>query len=455
MTPVSGLPAAGPADACDEATFLGSLEELHRNWDGSPDSAVLAQWRRSRLEDVVTHVRAGSRFYRSRARSVDGVWQDGFFTTKADLVAAGLEILSRPLGEASVYYETTGTTGPPTPCPRAAVDVAASNRSITTAWAHLLAERFGGRRPTVAIMGPSELYAFGDVFAAVAGSHGLPHVRLWPDSPRVGLSKAVRLICELGVEIVVCAPSMVLQLARACAGSGIDRRSVGIRAFLVLGELTTPQLRANAESLWPGSVVLPGMYGSQEAMCIAAGWPDGTLRIAESNYLVEVVDPADGTATPDGVGELVVTMLTPGIKPLIRYRTGDLVELGRHEAGGPPGRSITVLGRVKDVLAVPSGQVTAYRLEQAVLDRLTRCTGYHVDIAPHPTGGRPVITVRVQFIDRPAAEAAGAELPGTAQDLQQLTGAHVEVETTDALDERTTQGAVISWKAARVTDRRP
>lgn len=449
-------PAATSGRFAPGEGFLAALERLHLAWDGSPTSPVLESWHRDRLEDIVQRAGTGSRFYRTRLatpRSAQDTWDSGFFTTKADLVQAGLDILSAPINEAAVYYETTGTTGPSTPCPRGPTDVAASNRTMIQAWEALLEEHFSDYRPTAAIMGPSELYAFGDSFSAVAQATGVGYVKLWPESPRVGFDRAVRLLRELQVGIVVCAPSMVLDLARELQARGLTPEDLCIRAFLVLGELSTPEFRANAESLWPDSVVLPGMYGSQESMCIAAGWPDGTLRVAEPNFIVEVLDNDTGRVHPDGVGELVLTMLTPGIKPLIRYRTGDLVDVGKHLPGDPPGRPITVLGRVKDEIIFPAGAVTPFRLEQAVLDRLSRCIGFQIEVSGD-TDRVSHVLVRVAFVNDAAAAAAVAHLPAAEEELARLTGAPVDFFVVDSLSEETSQGAVISWKAARIVDRR-
>jgi phenylacetate-coenzyme A ligase PaaK-like adenylate-forming protein len=52
----------------------------------------------------------------------------------------------------------------------------------------------------------------------------------------------------------------------------------------------------------------------------------GGMRLIESEYVFEVLDPVTGRAVPDGrTGELVVTNLGRTASPVIRYRTGDVV----------------------------------------------------------------------------------------------------------------------------------
>src|SRR5262245_63390937 len=56
----------------------------------------------------------------------------------------------------------------------------------------------------------------------------------------------------------------------------------------------------------------------------------GKMYLLESEYLAEVLTPGANTPAPPGeFGELVVTNLGRIGSPLIRYRTGDLVQIGR------------------------------------------------------------------------------------------------------------------------------
>lgn len=413
-------------------------------WDGDPRSPVLREWTARRTELVREWVAARSVFYGERARRLGERWHQEF-TTKQDLAQAGQDIFSGGLSDIEVYYETTGTTGPPTPCPRAPVEVWTSNRSLARAWTSMLSE--DACSPVVAIMGPSELYAFGDVFGAVARELKVPHVKLWPDSPRVGPAKALRLLRDLKVTHVVCAPSMVLELARHARSEGLDPECFSVRRFLVLGELTTPEFRANAAGWWPGSTVAPAMYGSQEAMCVAAGWPDGMLRLNELNYHFEVVDPIDGSPVTGQVGELVVTSLVRGVKPLIRYRTGDLVAVDDDRAACYPGRTVTILGRTADQVQTGSGnRVTAYDVERAAIEGVTSCLGYQVRIARDRSGNHA--TLRLLVADPEARKGVAAKA------LERLLAMPTTVEFPAELEERTRTGATVSWKAARLVEER-
>ncbi|WP_205660549.1 phenylacetate--CoA ligase family protein [Amycolatopsis antarctica] len=427
--------------------------------DGNMTATSRDAWRRERLTTVLRHVSARSPFYRRHfdGVDVDTVTPDDLhrlpFTTKEDLRREKYEVISGDIADAGIFYETTGTTGDPTPCPRGPRDILTSNAFVEESWRRLLRARYGDRMPVVGLMGPSELYAFGDVFGAVTGSLGACHVKIWPESPRVGFRKALRLIEELGVEVIVCAPALCLSLAKAALHHGYDPARLPVSMFLVLGEICTREFASNVTSLWPGAVVHPTLYGSQEALCIATGAVTGELHLSELNYLVELIDPDTGEVLGDtGQGELVLTMLIDGSKPLIRYRTGDLVRIAP-PAPDPalPGPVVEVLGRVADRIRLGGAVLRPAELEAAVLGGVRGCLGYQIVVDRRPDGTDEV-TVRLDLRpDEPGDPDATAAV--TAR-LRALTGLACEIVVDAELDPVTNTGAFVSWKAARILDNR-
>ncbi|MDO4643410.1 MAG: hypothetical protein Q4A74_06175 [Cardiobacteriaceae bacterium] len=417
--------------------------EAWSGWGGDPSSLFLKSWQEDNLRRIQTITAEKSKFYRDRASRLGPSWVDEF-TTKSDLSEAGFDIFSGPLHDAEVYYETTGTTGIPSPCPRSSLEVWASNQPLVRAWEKFLEE--DGRPAVVALMGPSELYAFGDVFSAISRDLDLTYVKLWPDSPKVGLEKALHLLQTLHVTHVVCAPSMILELAVAAHAHDMSPASFSIKRFFVLGELSSESFCLNAETLWPKAKISPAMYGSQETMCVAVGWPDGSLHLNELNYKFELINPQDGTPAGGPVGELVVTSLVPGLRPLIRFRTGDLVEIEEWSPETYPGRRVTVLGRVADSVTTAEGRkVSAYEIEQCSMAGVTNCGGYQVVIAEGPNG--PAASLNLLATRDLDPECA-------VEELSALLAMPVNVNVVDELDVRTTTGSSASWKAARLIDTR-
>ena len=166
--------------------------------------------KKKKLFEVFSYVKENSKFYKEKLKGKELSQFYTFnslkqipFTTKEELRDASLDICCMPLDEVEVYYETTGTTGPTTPCPRSKLDVICSGAYVKYALKNLYKERFGGMNALTAIMGPSELYAFGDTYGNICRELSIPYVRLWPESPRVGIEKASELINKLDIKVLM------------------------------------------------------------------------------------------------------------------------------------------------------------------------------------------------------------------------------------------------------------
>ena len=450
------LPTTGPA-----AEFAERYLAVHRAFYARTlTGADHAAWRAAQLRAVLDQVSAGSPFYAQHLKGVDlstATPQDLTalpFTTKNDLRSAMLDVLSRPLGDAVFFYETTGTTGPATPCPRDGREVVASNAHVTESWASIFRHHFGDRAPRIGLMGPTEVHSFGDTLGDVARNTGAMNAKIWPYSPVIGFAKALQLMRDLELEVICCTPGVALTLAKAARHHGYDlRKDFGVRLLFVTGEMCTPALAHNLESVW-GADVYNILYGSQEAFVIATACKNKRMHLSQTNYIVEVVDPDTGESHgPHGTGELTVTMLMDGVKPLIRYRTGDAVEIQESDCACElPGDLVRIVGRTLDFIELGGQRFTAGQIETAVLTGVTGSAGYQI-VIEHDDAGRDHLTVRLELLPdlAPDPEALAAAV---REQAARILGISVAVELSDGLDPIVSTGAFVSWKAARIVDRR-
>jgi phenylacetate-CoA ligase len=432
--------------------------QLHKEWlehiddyiNGQIELKNLSQTTESHAEKVIDYVDEQSSFYREHLRNKSGSSSqfkvlDGVpFTTKEDLRFAGTSVCSLPFDKIAMYYETTGTTGTPTPCPRSSIDVETSGAFVKKAMNDVYQARFGTMNALTAIMGPSELYAFGDTYGEICRKLGIPFVRLWPESPRVGLDKAAHLITNLGVRSLICSPAVALALARFYTSIGLVPRETSVDQIFVLGELCTPEMLQNIAHIW-GANCNHGLYGSQEAHAVATGCSQGNLHFCETNYLAEIL-PISGL---EGVGELCLTMLVPGAKPLIRFRTGDLASFSpaTNCSCGSHSRCLKVFGRVDDIITIAGRQMLPASIESAVLGAVDNVLGYQVAVSTADNGTE---TIEVSVI-------ATIEPGSIAQIQKKMTdyfAIPVKLTVTEQLDARTETGAYVSWKHARIIDNR-
>ncbi len=152
-------------------------------------------------------------------------------------------------------------------------------------------------------------------------------------------------------------PSSLALLADYVMANGYRVDDLGIRVVFVTSESLYPHQREAIESAF-GCPVANG-YGGRDAGFIAHQCPEGGMHITAEDIIVEIV-AEDGSPLPVGhKGEIVVTHMSTGEFPFVRYRTGDVGSLG-----GEPcscGRSLPLLaeveGRTTDFIRAADGTV--------------------------------------------------------------------------------------------------
>lgn len=415
----------------------------------------------SELRKTLQHVLTGSPFYSTHLNqhisSVEDVTLNDVeqlpFTTKDDLRAYGTDMLSRQVSDGWVYYETTGTTGDATPCPRDNTDSTVTNTALTVNYASVLREHPG--KHFIGVMGPTELHSTGDAFGEVFRNLGHCVAKMWPHSPVVGYGRALKVMRELRITALVCTPGMAMSLAREAQLANLSPQTdFNLSFIMVVGELVTPALLENIRSIWSAEAY-NCMYASQEASILAAVRGDGALRTVPLNNYYEVVDPDTGERVPldsrgTREGELVVTHLFQGCKPLVRYRTGDIVRLSSvAENTEYPSDILTPLGRIRDVITVNGHSFDAYELEQAVLGYTEACCGYQIVIDTYD--GIDRVRIILEHLNAQAASAFRER--DLKAGMRDQLGVEPDVEVGD-IGTIATTGAMVSWKASRVRDKR-
>ncbi|WP_030668321.1 phenylacetate--CoA ligase family protein [Streptomyces cellulosae] len=414
------------------------------------------------LRSTMEYVKKNSPFYRRHLVDVDpqsitSLAPDQLaavpFTTKDHLRQEFADVLSLPMHKAWIFYETTGTTGRSTPCPRDNTDSLHNNTALTVYYDTIF--RQYGDEQIIGVSGPTELHAFGDTFGEVCRNLGHAVAKMWPHSPMVGFDRALETLRALPATGLFSTPGMALTLAKKAHAAGLDpRRDFHLDVIMCTGELASPSLLENIGEVW-GARVYNALYASQEASVMGAAGADGGLYTAPLLNLYEVIDPGTGQAVApgdDGVrtGELVVTSLYQGSKPLVRYRTGDLVRLSPPAAGRSlPAPTLEVLGRTRDTLVIGGREISGYDLEELLLAHPRGYLDYQIVI--DAVDGRDELSLRLQLPD----DRSGVRLDEgeIARAVDDRLGVPLRFEY-GPLGSVTTTGAMVSWKAARVEDRR-
>ncbi|MFI2187668.1 phenylacetate--CoA ligase family protein [Streptomyces sioyaensis] len=428
---------------------------------GAWDADELASHQTHKLREVLTYVRAHSPFYRAKLAEfsdaeISALRSDDLsslpFTAKGDLRTAQLDILSRPVSDAWIFYETTGTTGAATPCPRTNEDTIHNNTVLTAYYRDILAAH--GDKQVIGVSGPTELHATGDTFGDVCRNLGHAVAKMWPYSPVIGFDRALEVMRLLPVTGLFCTPGMAMRLAQKASEAGLDpRKDFALDILMLTGELMSPSLLENIGALW-GAEARNALYASQEASVLAADTSDGSLRTAPLINLYEVIDPdTRNPVEPDSAGvrygELVVTNLYTGAKPLIRYRTGDMVRMTDAGPGAAvPAPALAAVGRVRDRLLLNGHLVNGYDLEDLLLRRFRAYQDYQITITRDDLG-KDLLSLTLKA--DPDSQRSGIEQ--AVEECRDVLDTHVSVGFGNP-GPITSTGAMVSWKAARVVDLR-
>ncbi len=173
----------------------------------------------------------------------------------------------------------------------------------------------------------------------------------------------VRTIRELGIDAISCTPSYPAVLERTLAEKfpGLKPRDLGLRLGLFGGEagLDDPAFRRRLTETW-GMQPRNANYGVSDVFSNFAGQTEDNpdLHFIALDVLhPELIVPDTGTALPwrEGErGELVLTHLARECQPLVRFRTGDIIQItgtGRAACGRTAPR-FRVVGRSDDMVVV-------------------------------------------------------------------------------------------------------
>ncbi len=263
-------------------------------------------------------------------------------------------------------------------------------------------------------------------------------------------ARQAMLLRDLGAHVLVATPSYSLVIAQALHDAGIDPASLKLELGLFGGEPWTEGLRTQIDRALGLKAI--NFYGLSEMCgpgvateCLTAR--DG-LHVQEDHFLIEVIDPADGTRVPPGIdGELVFTTLTKEALPLIRYRTGDLgaITIEPCACGRSTARLIRLGGRRDDMMIIRGVNLYPSLVEQIVLS--ADGVGPHYQLILERPGPMDELTLECE----PAI--AGADRDALRSQLERLlkegTGVRIAVTVLEAGSVPRSEG-----KAVRVVDRR-
>lgn len=326
---------------------------------------ALAALQLSKLQAMAAELWGKNRFYTNKWRAA-GI-EPGDLRSLADLAKLPLtkkselmddQAANGPFGTNLTYpieryvrlHQTSGTTG----VPLKVLDTADSWDWWGRCWAHVLAGSGVNASDRVFLA-----FAFGPFigfWAALEGARKLGAVMI----PGGGRDSAQRLelMRDTGATVLCCTPTYALRLAEVARETGFDLSAIPMKSTVHAGEpgANIPATKNRIEGAWSAKCFDHAGASEIGAHSFECEVQPGGTHVIESEFIVEVIDPETLAAVAPGQrGELVITNLGRWGFPLVRYRTGDLVETDLSPCGC--GRSFLrftggILGRADDMVTV-------------------------------------------------------------------------------------------------------
>jgi phenylacetate-CoA ligase len=177
----------------------------------------------------------------------------------------------------------------------------------------------------------------------------------------------VRTMVDLRATVLMCTPTYALRLADVSSALGVDLAASEVRVTLHAGEpgASIPATRAAIESAYAATCFDHTGMTELGPTGFSCSQRDG-IHVVESEFIFEVLD---GSGRPTNEGELVATNLGRWGMPLVRYRTGDRVELSREPCScGSPFLKLVggIRGRVDDMFTVRGVNLYPSQVEDIV-----------------------------------------------------------------------------------------
>ncbi len=287
------------------------------------------------------------------------------FTIKNDLrdnYPYGL--FTNGLSEVVRIHSSSGTTGIPT--------VVGYTRDDLEVWAELMARALtaaGAFRNSVIHVA----YGYGLFTGGLGVHYGAEKIGATVVPVSGGQTKRqVRMIRDLRCTLLACTPSYALNIAETMEEMQIEPSGLKLESGLFGAEPWSDNMRHVIEEKLQISAF--DIYGLSEVMGPGVAYEcpsrDG-LHLGEDHFIAEIVDPSSGEILPEGAtGELVITTITKGALPVVRYRTGDITSVTRKpcSCGRTHMRLAKISGRTDDMLIIRGVNVFPSQVESILLE---------------------------------------------------------------------------------------
>jgi phenylacetate-CoA ligase len=289
-----------------------------------------------RLNLLIKRIRNRNQFYTKRltqaglingVESLEQFYERMPFTTKQDLINDHNSnppygtTLTYPVHEYNRYHQTSGTTSSPLRW----LDTHESWNWVVENWKRVYEAAYVNRNSHIFFA-----FSFGPFlgfWSAMDAARQMGCLCI----PGGGMSSEARVQSLIAnrVEVLCCTPTYALRLADIANQMNVSDQ-LNISKVIVAGEPggSIPSIRNRIENAWGENTRVFDHHGMTEIGPVSYECEEKpyVLHIIEWSYIAEVIHPDTFEPVSEGeTGELVLTTLGRDASPILRYRTGDMV----------------------------------------------------------------------------------------------------------------------------------
>ncbi|MGK6351634.1 phenylacetate--CoA ligase family protein [Parapedobacter sp. DT-150] len=297
------------------------------------DKIAVKRFQEEKLQQLLAYLRVHSTYYRELFRSQGIDWGAIRLledlpripvTTKDDLHQHNRAFRCVDAAQVTDYVTTSGTSGDPVllALTDGDLDRLAYNESLSYQCMGMAAGQTLQLTTTI-----DRRFMAGLAYFLGARRAGMGVVRVGSGVPELQWDT----IARVQPDAIVCVPSFLLKMVEYAEANGIDFQGSSVKKALCIGEpLRHPDFSLNTlagriQRLW--GIQLFSTYASTE---MATAFTECSHGVGGHHHpeliITEFVD-ADNNPVPEGAaGELVVTTLGVSGMPLLRFKTGDILQ---------------------------------------------------------------------------------------------------------------------------------
>ncbi|MFC3198959.1 phenylacetate--CoA ligase family protein [Parapedobacter deserti] len=366
------------------------------------DQATIKRFQEEKLQQLLHYLQARSSYYRSlfkrhainpgSIRFLEDLEQIPV-TTKADLHQSNLEFRCIGGDKVADYVTTSGTSGDPV------LLTLSDNDLDRLAYNEALSYQYIGLTPGNTVQLTTTIdrrFMAGLAYFLGARKAGIGMVRVGSGVPELQWDT----IARVQPDAIVCVPSFLLKMVEFAEANGIDYQHCSVRKALCIGEpLRNPDFSLNTlasriQRKW--DIQLFSTYASTEMATAFTECEHGMGGHHHPELIItEFLDEDNNPVRERHPGELVVTTLGVEGMPLLRFKTGDIVQphYERCACGRTTMRLGPVIGR-KNQMVKYKGTTLYPPAMFDLLDDFEEVVNYVIEISADGFG-EDEITVKV------------------------------------------------------------